>query len=549
MTKSKDLYFLPLGGSGEIGMNLNLYRYGDKYLMVDCGVTFDDYLGIDVILPDTQFIEKHKDKLLGLILTHGHEDHIGAVPYLWRKFECPIYTTPFTAALLRHKLQEAGLIDEVSLVDVPIGGEVQLGPFDVEFVHLTHSIPEPNALAIKTPAGTVFHTGDWKLDDDPLVGRSADIERLDELGKEGVLALVCDSTNVFVEGHTPSESSIRENIINLVKEQKGAVAIGLFASNVARLETCALAAQASGRQPVLAGWSLQRMYQSARETGYLMNVPDFIDIRDAGGIARDKMLLICTGSQGEPRAALSRIANKNHPVVSLGKGDTVIFSSRKIPGNEIAISGLQNKLRALGVEIIVDYGSGIHVSGHPAQGELKAIYKHLKPKIVVPVHGEQMHMHAQAALAKEEGIEHAIVPHNGSLIRLSGERPEIVEEVPSGRLGLDGLRLVALNSNHLRERAKVMREGLVAITVGINKHKELSEPQIQFVGLSCNANEEAALQKLTKKELAKIIADHKKNAFESEVEVKDVCRMAARRAVGAIVGHKPFVVTTVVQLD
>ncbi len=395
---SKELYFLPLGGSGEIGMNLNLYRYEDKWLMVDCGVTFGSDLGIEVIMPDTQFIEQYRDDLVGLVLTHGHEDHIGAVPYLWAQLQCPIYTTPFTAALVRNKLKEAGLIKEASLVEVPIGGDVKLGPFDIEFITLTHSIPEPNALAIKTPVGTIVHSGDWKLDPHPMIGESADEKRLKELGDDGVLALVCDSTNVFVEGRTQSEGAVRKHMIDLVGKQKERVAIALFASNVARFETCALAAQAHDRQVVLVGRSLHRIYQAARETGYLLDVPEFINEQQAANLPRDKVMILCTGSQGEPRAALTRIADDGHPQIKLESGDTVIFSSRQIPGNELAITALQTKLQSKGIEVISDGEEFTHVSVHPARDELRDMYKLVRPEILVPVHGEQTHVHEQSAL-------------------------------------------------------------------------------------------------------------------------------------------------------
>ena len=544
---TNNLYFLPLGGSGEIGMNLNLYSYDNKWLMVDLGVTFGNQLGIEVIMPDTQFIEERRDDLLGLVLTHGHEDHLGAVPYLWSRLKCPIYTTPFTAALVRGKLRDVGLVQETELVEVPIGGDIQLGPFEIEFIPLTHSIPEPNALAIKTPVGTVIHSGDWKLDPNPLVGKLADEKRLQELGDEGVLALVCDSTNVFVEGRTESEGEVRQSLIELVSKLSGRVAIALFASNVARMETCALAAATNGRQPVLVGRSLTRIYQAARETGYLLNVPEFIDEDQAASLPRDKVMILCTGSQGEPRAALSRIAEKSHPRIKLAKGDTVIFSSRKIPGNESAISQLQNKLQSQGIDVISAGDEFVHVSGHPARDELRDMYKLIRPQIIVPVHGEQIHMHEQAKLAQETGVPKAIVPFNGSLIRLTPGEPEIIEEVPSGRLGLDGKNIVPLHSTHFRERDRLSLDGLAAITFVIDKKDYHTEPAISFAGLASGEDEENTLKAMVLRELAYLLESATDNDLENDDEIKEMCRIAVRRGTKSFNGRKPYVITHIIR--
>lgn len=548
MTKThSELHFLPLGGSGEIGMNLNLYEYEGKWLMVDCGVTFGDQLGIDVIMPDIKFIEEHRDKIVGLVLTHGHEDHIGAVPYLWERLQCPMYATPFTAALVRDKLRQAGLFEAASLVEVPIGGDVQLGPFDVEYITLTHSIPEPNALAIKTPAGTVIHSGDWKLDPQPLIGEQADEKRLRELGDEGVLALVCDSTNVFVEGRTESEGDVRQNIIDLVGQQKNRVAISLFASNVARLETCLMAAKANGRYVTLVGRSLHRMYQAARETGYLLDAPDLTEESHAMNLPRNKILFLCTGSQGEPRAALARIANKSHPRVFLEAEDTVLFSSRQIPGNELAIAALQNSLQSQGIEVIGSRDEFIHVSGHPARDELRDMYKLIRPQILVPVHGEQIHMHEQAELGKQEGIPQTIVPFNGSLIRLSPGEPRILQEVPNGRLAYDGNRVVPFYSQHLRDRSRLSREGIVLVTVVINAAGEVDEPSVSFVGLAANEEEEEILTQGTLTELAYFIENEPLTSWQRDADVREFCSMAARRTVRKVCGRKPLVVTHIIR--
>ncbi|MFN9001593.1 MAG: ribonuclease J, partial [Holosporales bacterium] len=379
MTKTKfkhpeHLYFLPLGGSGEIGMNMNLYAYQNKWLMVDCGITFTRDLGIEVLMPDPSFIAERRKDLVGLVLTHAHEDHIGAVPYLWERLRCPIFATPFTAFLVREKLKEVGLLKQAIVTEVPLDSEITLDPFKIRYITLTHSIPEPNALAISTDAGTVIHTGDWKIDPEPFVGAQTDIKTLSQYGDQGVLALVCDSTNAFVHGRTGSEAEVRSELAGLIAQQKNRVVVACFASNVARVESAALAGQSAGRKVVLAGRSLFRMDDAARSCGYMKGMPKFLDEDKVKGLRRDETLIICTGSQGEPRSALARIASGQHPRIKLDAGDTVIFSSRVIPGNEDAIKVLQNQLHDLGVHVITDHEEEVHVSGHPARDELKDMY-------------------------------------------------------------------------------------------------------------------------------------------------------------------------------
>lgn len=541
----KELYFIPLGGSGEIGMNLNLYGYNNQWLIVDFGITFGDDLGIDVIMPDITFLEDNKDKIVGMVLTHAHEDHIGAIPYIWQRLKCPIYATPFTAAVVRGKLRDAGLIKESELVEVPVGGDIKLGPFDVEFISITHSIPEPHVLAIRTPCGTVVHTGDWKIDPEPLVGEATDVHRLQEIGNQGVLALTCDSTNVFVEGRTESERNVRDAMIKLVGEQPNRVVITLFASNVARLETCAMAAAAHDRIPVLVGRSLDRMYEAARETGYLLDVPEFITPEKAAGLPRDKVLYLCTGSQGEPRAALSRLADRTHPVLKLDRGDTVIFSSRKIPGNELVIGQMQNKLQSQGIEVIADGEEFTHVSGHPARDELREMYSLIRPQILLPVHGEQLHMHEQAKLGQESGIPQTVVPYNGCVIRVAPGKPQIVGDVQSGRWAYDGNRVVPLYCDHIRERARVMREGAAFVTLvpGLDN----IEPKITFLGLAANAEEEELLRSLALRELAGMIEDASEDLWNNDQEIIDISRVAVRRAVRIVCGRKPYVITHILR--
>jgi len=529
-----DLVFVPLGGAGEIGMNLNLYGFGTKddqsWVMVDLGVTFNDGTqpGVDLIMPDPTFIEKQRDNLLALVLTHAHEDHLGAVPYLWRRLKCPIYATPFTASLLRGKLIEANLIDEVEIIVVPLQGRFQVGPFDFELITLTHSILEPNALAIRTPVGTVLHTGDWKFDPDPVLGDAADEDALRTLGDEGVRAIVCDSTNVFVQGEAGSESDLLENLTRLIGEATGKVAIACFASNVARLETISQAARANGRNILIAGKSLIRIEKAARENGYLTDTPEFIQQEQAGYIPGDKTVIICTGSQGEPRAALSRIASNDHPFVNLGEGDTVLFSSRVIPGNETSISHLQNQLVRLGVKIITANDEFIHVSGHPARDELTHMYQLVRPEISIPVHGELRHLREHARLAKECQVDTAIVAENGSVIRIGPDEAKIVDHVFSGRLTLEGKRLVPLNSEIAKSRKRAMWHGTATISVVVDKNGNLlSTPQLSTTGLFEDERDPICIEAIHKAEAA-VVSQPKKNVRD-DAKVKEAIRLAVRR--------------------
>lgn len=541
----KELYFIPLGGSGEIGMNLNLYGYDNQWLIVDFGITFGDDLGIDVIMPDISFLEDKKDQIVGMVLTHAHEDHIGAIPYIWDRLRCPMYATPFTAAVIRNKLKEAGFLNEAELVEVPVGGQTELGPFGIEFVTLTHSIPEPSAISITTPHGVIVHTGDWKIDPDPLVGAATDIERLGQLGDRGVLALTCDSTNVFVEGRTESELAVRDSMIELVGELENRVVVTLFASNVARLETCALAAAAHGRIPVLVGRSLVRMYEAARETGYLANIPEILTPEQAANLPRHKVLYLCTGSQGEPRAALARLADKAHPLLKLERGDTVIFSARKIPGNELLVGQMQNKLQSMGIDVISDGEEFTHVSGHPARDELCDMYRLIRPQILLPVHGEQLHMHEQAKLAHSEGVPQSVVPYNGCVIRVAPGIPQIVGDVPSGRWAYDGSRVVPLNNEHIRERARVTKDGVVFVTFMPTLMNQ--EPELTFVGLAADQDEADLLRNRTLREFAGMVENGSEAMWDNDQELKDIMRTSVRRAVRAVCGRKPMVVTHVIR--
>jgi ribonuclease J len=493
MAKSSDdeLVFLPLGGSNEIGMNFNCYGFGPphdrKWIIVDVGVTFGDQTtpGVDIIMPDPEFIEAYADDILGIVLTHAHEDHIGAVGWLWPRLRAPVYATPFTAFLLREKLRDVDLLGEVSITEAPLGSRFSLGPFDIELITITHSIPEPNGLAIRTPLGTILHTGDWKIDSDPLLGGKTDIAAITRLGDEGVLAMVCDSTNVFVDGEAGSESEVRVAMNKLIGSLKGKVAVACFASNVARMDTAIRAAQANDRRVCLVGRSMHRMAAAARHVGFMADVQPFVSDAEAGFFPEDKILFLCTGSQGEARAALSRIADGTHPHVSLGQGDSVVFSSRIIPGNEVAIRNLQNKLADKGVRLYTERDHpGIHVSGHPCRDELKQMYQWARPRIAVPTHGERRHLLEHCNLARDLQIPEAIAPRNGDMVRLAPGRAEIIDETPSGRLYLDGGMLTPENGEALRERRHAANNGVVHVAIVLDgKGRVVSGPRVRTVGM------------------------------------------------------------------
>jgi ribonuclease J len=539
---SDELLFLPLGGAGEIGMNLNLYGHAGKWLAIDCGVTFGDDTtpGIELIMPDPAFISEQRERLVGLVLTHAHEDHLGAVPYLWPRLQCTVYATPFAAAVLRRKLKETPLTGKVPIVELPMSGHVALAPFDLELVTLTHSIPEPNAVVIRTKLGTVLHTGDWKLDPEPLVGPMTDEAALRRLGEGGVLAMVCDSTNALVPGASGSESEVREGLMKLVAGRKGRVAVACFASNIARLETAALVAEAHGRSAALVGRSLYRMEEAARETGYLKGPPAFIDEHDIGFLPRDSILMVCTGSQGEPRSALARIARGQHPHVTLEPGDTVIFSSRVIPGNERAIARLQDDLVRLGVEVVTARDAFVHVSGHPAREELATMYGWVRPRIAVPVHGEHRHMQAHATLARECQVPQAVVAENGQVLRLAPGRAEIVGEVASGRLALDGKTLVPLSGELMRERHRLAFSGTVIATLVVDRAGRLAaDPQISAPGL---VDPDDGTELLA--DLSDAIRDTVEAADgatrRDDAALREAVRRAVRRTAHDTIGKKPL---------
>jgi ribonuclease J len=537
-----ELLFLPLGGAGEIGMNLNLYGYAGKWLIVDLGVTFGDEAtpGIEVIMPDPRFIEERRGDLAGLVLTHAHEDHLGAVPYLWDRLGCPIWATPFTAAVLRRKLHDSEIAGRVPIIEVPMSGRFQAGPFEIELVTLTHSIPEPNALVIRTGAGTVLHSGDWKFDPEPLVGPAADIDALRRLGEERILALVCDSTNALVAGHSGSEAAVREELIRLFGRFEQRIAVACFASNVARLESVVHAALAHDRHVALVGRSMRRIVEAAQETGYLTGLPPFVSEHDAGYLPREKVALLCTGSQGEPRSALARIARNDHPQVTLDPGDAVIFSSRVIPGNEKAIGALQNDLARLEVEIVTAEDEPVHVSGHPAREELARMYQLVRPRIAIPVHGERRHLEAHARLAEECQVPQAIAAENGRMIRLAPGPAEVAAEVTFGRLGLDGTALVPLGGALIKHRHRISASGSAVATLVMGRDgRLLAEPQVTLHGL---VDPEAAGAALGSAAAAVRSAVEALNAAQrgDDAAVKEAARLAVRRYIHAERGKKPL---------
>jgi ribonuclease J len=538
-----ELLFLPLGGCGEIGMNLNLYGYNGKWIMVDLGITFGQELGIEIITPDPDFIVRHKKDLLGLVVTHAHEDHIGAIPYLWHKLECPVYATPFTSYIIREKLKDAGLLKVVPLYDVPLNGSVDLGPFQVEYVTLTHSIPEPNALAIHTPVGTVVHTGDWKIDPHPLVGETTDEGKLKALGDKGVLALVCDSTNVFEEGHTESEEDVRKSLINLIQKQKGRVVVACFASNVARMVSCAEAAEKTGRRMGLVGRSLLRMEAAARHSGYMKAHKTFLTEGELMNLDRSQTLMVCTGSQGEARSALARIASGQHPRVKLSPGDTVIFSSRMIPGNEQSITDLQEKLLEQGIIVISDEHEFTHVSGHPAQGDLKDMYRWVRPQILVPVHGEAAHLREQASFGQSCGIPQNIIPSNGDIISLSAKGgPQLITQVPVGRLALDGNQLVPIKADILKARQRISTEGVIVASLHFKKNNTLQQVMISFCGLN-EEHPDVDIIDTLRRTISSRIKEMESDDIGNDNRVEDAVRAAVRRVMKAWLNKKPMVIT------
>ncbi|MDE2197997.1 MAG: ribonuclease J [Rhodospirillales bacterium] len=537
---NSDFAFLPLGGTGEIGMNLNLYRYGGKWLAVDCGIGFGgaELPEVEVMMPDPAFLAERRDRLVGLVITHAHEDHIGAVAWLWPQLRCPVYATPFAAAVLRRKLGEVGLVAQVKIHVIAPGGSFELAPFTLQFLRMAHSIPEAQALVIRTPAGIVLHTGDFKLDPEPLVGPRSDEAALAALGEEGVLAMVCDSTNAMVEGHSGSEADVRRSLAALVRSLRGRIAVTCFASNVARVESVALAARDAGRSVAVVGRSLRNLDAAARECGYLKGIAPFLGEDAANDIEDDRLLILVTGSQGEPRSALARIALDSHPRIALGEGDTVVFSSRVIPGNERAIGTVQDNLVRRGVRLMTDTDHMIHVSGHPARDELRKLYRLVRPRFSVPVHGEWRHLSAHAELAQEAGVP-PILLEDGDVLSLTPGRPEVTDSAPVGRLVLDGGRLVPLGGKVMGERRRMLFNGVAIASLAVDAAgKVRGAPRLSAPGLFDPEDPETAR---IAGELAAAIDELPAALRREDAGLAEAARAALRRSLGRRLQKRPLV--------
>lgn len=545
----KELVFLPLGGSGEIGMNMNLYGFGSEanrqWIMIDCGVMFGDLStpGIDLICPDPSFILEEKEALHGLLLTHGHEDHIGAVALLAPKLGCPVYATPFTAALVQRKLEEAGE-EDVELNVIDMNSRFKLGPFDIEYLTLTHSIPEPSGIILRTELGAVLHTGDWKIDATPSLGPVTDVETIKSIGRDGLLAMVCDSTNVLSTGTSGSESDVRTSLTKLIAEQEGRVAVTTFASNVSRVVSICEAAAAADRSVCLLGRSMLRIVEAARETDLLPKGLTFVEPKDAGHLPRQNVLYLCTGSQGEPRAALARIARNDHRDLTLSDGDTVIFSSKIIPGNDREIYNLQNDLVELGVKVITEKDEFVHVSGHPCREELRAMYEWARPEISIPVHGEARHLEEHAEFALELGAKQSFAPRNGDLIRIAPDGPERIDEVPAGRIYLDGDVLMPDGAAPMRERRKLSQTGALAVSLVINKKSELVSVVAEGIGIVHDPDGDDGESEL-EDEIESAVSRLSKAKLQDYEAVSLAVKRAARVYFDDVWGKRPIIMTQV----
>ena len=542
----EELIFCPLGGSGEIGMNMNLFAYGkpenQKWIIVDMGVTFaDDTIpGIDLIYPDPGFIIDKKEDLLGIILTHAHEDHIGAIAHIWPKLKCKIYATPFTAVLINEKFKEKKIDISKELKIVQLNSTLDLDPFKIEFVTLTHSILEPNGLKIETPVGNILHTGDWKCDPDPLIGENINSKRLKEIGDEGVLAMICDSTNVFSAGRAGSELDVRNNLLKVMQRLNKRIIITSFASNVARMETAFYCAEKTGRQIALVGRSMHRIYKAARQCGYLNNVIEPLDARDVKNIAREKIVYLCTGSQGEPMGAMNRIANYIHPDVFIERGDTVIFSSKIIPGNEKKLYKLHNQLVKEGIEVISEENEYIHVSGHPNREDLKDMYNWIKPKCVIPVHGEHRHMIEHINFAKEMQVPYPVKVENGDIVRIyPGNKPEVFDKAPSGKLYVDGNISVEEDSQSIKERKNLSANGFLEATILITPKGNIhNRPLLTFRGLPIYEKEEFLYE--LEDEIEKTTRSFSLNNKKQETNLIDALKTTCRKFTKEKTGKRPL---------
>jgi ribonuclease J len=545
--KGDELVFAPLGGVGEIGMNLAVYGFGAahrrKWIAVDLGVSFggDDLPGIDLIMPDIRFLVEERRNLLGLVLTHAHEDHFGAVLDLWPRLRVPIYATPFTAALFEAKRRGEPGAPEIPINVVALGSRFTLGPFDIELVDVAHSIPESNALIIRTPLGTLLHTGDWKIDPTPTLGAPTDEAKLRALGDQGVLALLGDSTNAVRDGISPSEAEVAKSLGTLIREAPARVAVTTFASNVARLKAVADAARACGREVVLVGRAMERVVQVARETGYFDDVQDFRGPDAYGYLPPDKVVALCTGSQGEPRAALARIAQDEHPDVTLNTGDRVIYSSRTIPGNEKAVGRVINGLVAQGIEVITDRTHLVHVSGHPRRGELRQMLAWVRPQIVVPVHGEALHLSEHAALAREVGVPKVAICRNGDLLRLAPNGPDVIDEVPAGRLYQDGNLLVEADERTVPDRRRLGFAGIVSVALAMDDKGQLAgDPEIELTGIPETDAEGRSIAELASAAVVDTFENLPRARRRDPDAVAESLRRAVRGTIASKWGKKPM---------
>ncbi len=544
---SKDeLLFCPLGGSGEIGGNMNLYAYGkendQKWIIVDMGVSFadDSVPGVDIIMPDAGFIIEKKDDLLGIVLTHAHEDHIGAVTHIWPQLKCKIYATPFTAALILEKFKEKKIDITTFLEVVPLNSKIKLGNFEIDFVTLTHSILEPNGLSIKTPLGTVLHTGDWKIDPNPLIGSQIDEQKLKSIGKSGVSAMICDSTNIFSPGRAGSESEVRDSLLRIMEIKTNRILVTSFASNVARMESIFYCAKKTGRNICLVGRSMQRIYKAARKCGYLQGLIEPLEPRDAKKVTKNKILYLATGSQGEPMGAMNRIVNSVHPDVQLESGDCVIFSSKIIPGNEKKLYYLQNLIVKNKIEMISEENAFVHVSGHPNRDDLKDMYSWVKPQCVIPVHGEHRHMSEHVTFAKEMQVPKTLLIENGDIIKiLPGSNPQIIDKAPSGKIYLDGSINVETDAQSIKDRKNLSINGYLEITLIVSNNGNIKKPVISFKGIPGNNEEDTFIFDL-EDEILKICKTFSMDNKKQQQNLVETIKQNCRRIVREKTGKKPF---------
>jgi len=541
-----DLVFCALGGIGEIGMNMAIYGYGPaqkrQWLMVDCGVSFgDDSLpGIDLVMPDTRFIEAQRKNLLGIVLTHAHEDHFGALIHLWPKLQVPVYATKFTAMLLEAKRLHEPDAPKIDIRIIPSQARFDLGPFNIELINVAHSIPESNALAIRTPAGLVIHTGDWKIDETPVIPPVTDADRLKALGDEGVLALICDSTNAIREGRSPSERDVAKSLGEIMATKKGRVAITTFASNVGRIRSIAEAAMQNDRSVIVVGRAMERVCGVARECGLLDGIPPFLSPENYGFLPRDKVVVVLTGSQGEPRAALARIARGEHPDVTLAKGDTVIFSSRTIPGNEKVVGSIINGLVKQGAEIVTDRNQLVHVSGHPRRGELTDMYHWTRPKIAIPVHGEAWHLSEHASLARSLGVEEVVMAGDGQMISLKAGDSKVVDEAPTGKIYLDGDILIKGSDDTVAQRKRLSWSGSISIAMALSDKGEIvSEPDVKFTGMPLLTRDGRHMDDVIADAALLVLENLSRPKRRDPDAVETAVERAVRSAVNAVWGKKP----------